>query len=440
MLDCPSVCSALTQTVISALTSTSTNNDPSSILQYPTVLIARIFGVRFWTGTILVFWGATTFGIGFVTNGTQLIIGRLLLGLTESGVAVLAYMYLDRFLLPNDLTRLWGTFILVSIQLSSIISGPLASLIIIYLDGALSLAGYQWVYLITGGVAAALGLLTYILLISPPEQTSIFTEDERAALLLIKSQQRAMAKRNQPSTLTALRSWKPWYIGVMGLLFSAPNSMFQLYLPLLIEGLLLTEPGISPSEAFVYSVTLSSLPYIVGGVALLVTNEMLQIVKKSPRLFVGMAILLISELLFASFFVSYGVGVVWGFIHISLSAGIFNSFLFPLDSFPAVYCQHEGPAASFAIFNALKFTGAGLGPVVMSGFLLIIPPEVAVTLLGVVFVTPLFVLYLAFGVSQGEQLAFVTPSGNDQTSKEDEGLVMPTKQSVTKVTDEGAQP
>lgn len=103
-------------------------------MQIPTIWIVNTIGVRVWYSITLFAWGLVSVATAFVRNGVDLIALRFLLGLAEGGVSVMTYIYLEAFLLPDDLTAAWGIAFLAAQQAASIIAGPSAALMLAYLQ------------------------------------------------------------------------------------------------------------------------------------------------------------------------------------------------------------------------------------------------------------------------------------------------------------------
>lgn len=148
---------------------------PYCALQLPSLWLAKHVSVRWWLATITVAWGCTTFGTAFVTARWQLIVARLLLGAAEAGTFPLLYYYLDQFLSPLDMAQTWSCGVVTSMQIATVIAAPVATLVLSTLEGALGCEGWQWVYLILGGLGVFVGILILLLLLDPPTKTSIFS-------------------------------------------------------------------------------------------------------------------------------------------------------------------------------------------------------------------------------------------------------------------------
>src|ERR1041385_1739246 len=86
--------------------------------------------------------------------------------------------------------------------LSSLIGGPVSASLL-QMNGALGLAGWQWMFILEGIPACILGILCLKLLADKPEDATWLTPDEREALHLAL----AAEKHDRPKKdlLTALK-------------------------------------------------------------------------------------------------------------------------------------------------------------------------------------------------------------------------------------------
>ncbi len=148
---------------------------PYSLFTVPAVWLTKFVQARLLLATLTFLWGFATFCTGFVTNSTELITLRILLGAAEAGSLPLIFYYLNLYFTPRDLAQLWSSAILVSINVATIVAAPVASLIIFSLEGALGLAAWRWVYFILGGVAILQAGFIGLFLVSKPSETDVLT-------------------------------------------------------------------------------------------------------------------------------------------------------------------------------------------------------------------------------------------------------------------------
>ena len=149
---------------------------PYSLLAVPTVWLAKFFPVKSLLTWLPFIWGLTTFCTGLITTTSELLILRFILGAAEAGSLPLIFFYLDMYFSPRDLAQLWSSAVLVSVNVASIIAAPVATVILVTLDGALGAAAWRWVYFILGGTAVLQSGVVVFCLIDKPADTNALTE------------------------------------------------------------------------------------------------------------------------------------------------------------------------------------------------------------------------------------------------------------------------
>lgn len=147
------------------------------IFEVPANLFLTRFGARIWFARILVSWGLVTIALAFTQNMTMFYILRFLLGVCEAGFFP-GVLYLLTLWFPKDYRgRMVGLFMIFS-ALANAVGAPLGGMLL-DLDGALGLAGWEWVFLATGVPAVAAGVVTFFYLDDTPEKAKFLTEDEK---------------------------------------------------------------------------------------------------------------------------------------------------------------------------------------------------------------------------------------------------------------------
>jgi len=128
---------------------------PSTIIQ------ARVGGPR-WLARIMISWGIASAMMASVSGPYSFYGIRLLIGAMEAGYFPGVMLYLASFFPPRYRATSMALFA-VSIPLSSVIGSPLSSALL-WFEGILGLHGWQWMFLIEGMPAIALGLAIMFLL------------------------------------------------------------------------------------------------------------------------------------------------------------------------------------------------------------------------------------------------------------------------------------
>jgi MFS family permease len=150
------------------------------VLEVPSNLMLHRFGARVWMGRIMISWGIVAAATAFVWDGASLIVARVLLGVGEAGFFP-GVVYLIACWFPErDRARAMGIFLL-GIVVASVIGGPLSGATL-ELDGVLGLEGWQWLFLVQGLPAIAVGFWVLRSLPGSPAEATWLAPDEREAL------------------------------------------------------------------------------------------------------------------------------------------------------------------------------------------------------------------------------------------------------------------
>lgn len=150
------------------------------LFEVPSNLILHRLGARRWIGRIMISWALVAGAMVFVRSAGGFYALRFLLGVAEAGFFPGIVYYLTYWVSAADRARLLGTF-MAAIPLSTAVSGPLSSRIL-SLDGALGLAGWQWLFLTETVPSLLLGFITLRYLPDRPAHASWLTPAERVWL------------------------------------------------------------------------------------------------------------------------------------------------------------------------------------------------------------------------------------------------------------------
>ncbi|HAS8352754.1 MFS transporter [Morganella morganii] len=199
----------------------------------PANLILNKIGAQKWLSITTVIWGVLSAMTGFVTNETQFIVLRFLLGLGEAGfypgILLLASIYF-----PNKVRgSVIGIFVLgvpLALTLGSPLSGALLEL-----HGWMGRPGWFWMFVIEGLPAVVIGIFAFFWLDDSPEKARFLTAEEKKALTDQLASENA--KTETTSVLSALKNIKVWHlaliygtiqISVYGLMFFLPSQVASL--------------------------------------------------------------------------------------------------------------------------------------------------------------------------------------------------------------------
>ncbi|HYK78693.1 MAG TPA: MFS transporter [Micropepsaceae bacterium] len=227
-----------------------------SLFQIPANLILERVGARRWIFCILVVWGAISASNALVQTPANFYTVRILLGVAEAGFFPGMVLYLTYWFPPAYRARLIAIF-MAAIPFANMVGGPLSSLVL-QLDGAAGLHGWQWLFLIEAAPALLLAFVVLRFLPDGPETASWLTSEEKRT---VAARLATEDSAQHHDFLPALRDPRLWALGVVYLGYSAGAYGVQLWLPQIVQAM-----GFSTlATGF-----LVALPYIVTMVAMIV--------------------------------------------------------------------------------------------------------------------------------------------------------------------------
>ena len=147
---------------------------------FPSNLILHRIGAKVWMTFLMVTWGLLSMATMFVSGSTSFYVLRLLLGIFEAGFFPGIILYLT-YWFPNHIRgQMMGLFYL-GVPLSLIVGGPLSG-VLLEMPPWLGLQGWQWMFLVEGFLAVALGVISYWYLDNKPATASWLPAHEKDAL------------------------------------------------------------------------------------------------------------------------------------------------------------------------------------------------------------------------------------------------------------------
>lgn len=156
----------------------------------------KYFSPSVWIGRIMISWGVITICTSAVSSFEGLLAVRFFLGVAEAGFFPGVCHRLLDFAICRKLTRQQVVMYLCywykpseratrlaifagSVAVAGAFSGLLATGIS-FLNGKANLAGWQWLFILTGIPAVLFGIIVWIWMPDYPQDAKFFTEEERA--------------------------------------------------------------------------------------------------------------------------------------------------------------------------------------------------------------------------------------------------------------------
>jgi MFS transporter, ACS family, tartrate transporter len=234
------------------------------IFEIPSNLILERVGARRWVARILIGWGLVSMGTMFITDAWSFMAARVLLGIAEAGFFPGMVLYLTYWIPSRDRAQT-GALFMMAAPVAVIVGGP-ASEALLKLDGALGLAGWQWMFLVEGAPAVVLGVLALGVLTDRPDTAAWLPADDRRWLAETMAAERA---RRQAVGLTTIgrsfRSGRVWLLCGILFMHTLVNYGIFLWLPKMLQ-------DVSGSRGFALS-TITSIPFVAALVAMVVVGR-----------------------------------------------------------------------------------------------------------------------------------------------------------------------
>ena len=128
-----------------------------TVFEIPSNLALYRFGARRWIARIMISWGIISALTALVVGVKSYYLARFALGVAEAGFFPGVAYYFAAWFPTQYRTRMLAWF-LVAIPVSSVVGGPISGLLL-ELDGALGLKGWQWLFIVEGLPAIVLGFV-----------------------------------------------------------------------------------------------------------------------------------------------------------------------------------------------------------------------------------------------------------------------------------------
>ncbi len=204
-----------------------------ALFEIPSNVLMLRFGPRIWLARIMVTWGLLSAAMMFVRSENSFYVLRFLIGLAEAGFFPAVIFYLTQWF-PHDrrgsaISRFY-LFGPLGVAVLGIVSGWLLSL-----HGTGGLRGWQWLFLVQGLPAVAVGLIILKILPDRPETARWLTAPERAWYSEAMAKDAARVREPESHDVwTALRNPMVRHLAAQGFLIIAAFYAFNLSAPIIL--------------------------------------------------------------------------------------------------------------------------------------------------------------------------------------------------------------
>ncbi|KAI1101472.1 MFS general substrate transporter [Jackrogersella minutella] len=188
---------------------------------------------------IMVLWGASMLGMGFVYNFSGLMAARWFLGLAEAGLFPGINYYLSCWYKRSELGVRAAIFFSAA-AISGSFGGLLAAAIEL-MDGIGGRPGWAWIFILEGLLTIVFGVISFWMVHDFPDQATFLSDQDRARVVRrLKLDQQSSAEHEEwkmSYLIAGLKDWKMWLGMVIYMGCDMPLYAFSLFLPSIIQEL-----------------------------------------------------------------------------------------------------------------------------------------------------------------------------------------------------------
>ncbi len=218
------------------------------IFEIPSNVVMARVGARIWLSRIAITLGLASVATMFATGPQSLLVIRFLLGVAEAGMVPGLLLYFT-YWFPRAYRARANGWLLVSMPVAGVVTAILSGAIL-DLNGALGLAGWQWLFLLLGTPSILMGIAGAWYLTDRPDRARWLSDPEKSALTASLAEARPQAAATTQAkglgwahalfsrdvmflaianlgvfiTLAVLTSWAPQIVRTV-----VPNESFTLF-------------------------------------------------------------------------------------------------------------------------------------------------------------------------------------------------------------------
>jgi ACS family tartrate transporter-like MFS transporter len=204
------------------------------LFEVPSNLVLDRVGARRWIARIMIVWGLVSMATMFITDVWSFYTARVVLGIAEAGFFPGIVLYLTYWIPAAERARTNALF-MTAAPVSVIVGAPLSQAIL-SLDGAWGLRGWQWLFVLEGLPAVALGILSLKVLTDRPEGATWLPDDQREWLSRTIAEERAERSAvGHVSLGRSLTSGRVWLLCAVYLMNTSVTYGIFLWLPRMLQ-------------------------------------------------------------------------------------------------------------------------------------------------------------------------------------------------------------
>ena len=317
--------------------------------EIPSNLILHKVGARLWMARIMVTWGLVSMATIFVVGSRSFFALRLLLGAAEAGFFPGVILYLTYWFPNRARAQVFGLFYFGA-PLALIFGGPISGLLL-QMNPVGSLRNWQWMFLVEGSFAVAVGVWSYKYLGNRPADATWLSTAEKGALEnALADEQSQQYPDGRLRLASMLRD--PYLLQFALIYFFLQMSIYGVvfYLPSEVSTLINKPAGFEVG-------LVSAIPWICALAGAFLLPRLADWLNQRRRVTaIALAVTGCASFLFPL------VGPRAGLISLSIAAAGLIAVQPLFWTFPASYLSGNAAAAGLAMINALGAVGGFVAP------------------------------------------------------------------------------
>jgi len=235
------------------------------LFEVPSSLGLKRYGVPAWICRIMVSWGLATAALVFAYTQYTLYFLRFLIGVMEAGFGPAILFYLACWFPRKHLAKMNGLWFL-AVPLAGAVGGPAAGVLLRTMDGVLGLAGWHWLFLMSGLPCVLLGLLVLWKLDRDIEAAKWLSREEKDLLVENLAQDKRAAKPVLGSIWRVLLTREVAIMAFIYYVIKTASYGLNFWMPHLIKS--------SGVQDMLWIGVLSALPYAVACIGMVLLTRL----------------------------------------------------------------------------------------------------------------------------------------------------------------------
>jgi MFS transporter, ACS family, tartrate transporter len=320
------------------------------IFEVPSNVIMEKVGARLWIARIMITWGIFAGITAMVTGSTSFAIVRFFLGVAEAGFFPGIVLYFTYWFPSYHHARIVSGF-LIGLPIAVAAGAPISTAIL-GLDGMFGLQGWQIMYIAEAIPTVLIGIVTLFVLTDRPEQAKFLTLEEKTWL-----SNKLAAERRAKEAVKTFGIWQAMFdpkvlllsLNYFGIVVASLGML--IFIPQIIKSI-----GAGSSNMMVGWLTM--IPYICGGIALVVWGRVSDRMQERRWNLLGTCLVAAVGL----FIAGYMMGTWWALAGMSIAAMGFYGSKGPFWAMPPMFLTGTAAAASIAWINSIGNLGGFFGP------------------------------------------------------------------------------